>query len=183
MKLKTPFAALALASVALAGCTTTEETTANAQSKWVGQSADVFFAAYGPPMSNYPLNNGGTLYTWRGGETEVPVAKAPNSTFNKPPQQTTFNRGFSKTSTKVTHLSPGMIKTTTKSSSASASINVDGLLNTLANGGMPPKREMRRVYCEMQISTDANNVITSLHNTGDTAGAGFSMSRCAEVLK
>ena len=183
MKFKSAFAALSLASVALAGCTTTEETTANAQSRWVGQPADVFFAAYGPPRSNYPLNNGGTLYTWRGGEKEVPVAKPRNSMFKKPPQQTTFNRGFSKTTTKVTHMSPGMIKTTTKSSSGSASINVDKLLNTLANGGRAPKPEMRRVYCEMQISTDANDVITSLHNTGDTAGAGFSLSRCAEILK
>ena len=58
----------------LAGCTTTEEANQAIQGRWIGQPSDAFFSQYGPPSSAFPLNSGGTVYTWRGGETSRTVS-------------------------------------------------------------------------------------------------------------
>ncbi|MCQ8781506.1 hypothetical protein [Mangrovibrevibacter kandeliae] len=58
----------------LSGCTTTEEASQAIQSRWIGQPSDAFFSAYGPPASEFALNDGSTLYTWRGGDTERQIA-------------------------------------------------------------------------------------------------------------
>jgi hypothetical protein len=60
--------AIALLS-AVAGCTTTEQANQALKSRFIGQSSDSFFSQYGAPLSSFPLNNGGTVYRWRGGET------------------------------------------------------------------------------------------------------------------
>ncbi|MGV3548413.1 hypothetical protein [Rhizobium sp.] len=50
--------------LALAGCSTTATLSNDPlSSRWVGQEAGKFFAAYGPPVSD----DGGTIYVWRGG--------------------------------------------------------------------------------------------------------------------
>lgn len=59
---------VALAGLALAGCQTTEEAARNIQNRWLGQPADSFFVANGPPVSSFSRDNGGQIYTWRGGE-------------------------------------------------------------------------------------------------------------------
>jgi hypothetical protein len=38
------------------------------------------------------------------------------------------------------------------------------------------------VYCELQITTDADGDITDIRATGDTQSVGFVGSRCAEIL-
>ena len=60
-------AALMLPLAALAACTTTEDANRALQSRWIGQPAERFFAAYGPPIDEYPLSSG-KIYTWRGGD-------------------------------------------------------------------------------------------------------------------
>lgn len=60
---------LAGLAIALSACTTTTPSLSpkNAvETRWVGQSAGVFFAKYGPPLSD--VDSGGTTtYNWRGG--------------------------------------------------------------------------------------------------------------------
>ncbi len=63
-----PLIALLLLPLAvLAGCTTTEDANRALQSRWIGQPVERFFAAYGPPIDEYPLSSG-KIYTWRGGD-------------------------------------------------------------------------------------------------------------------
>lgn len=60
---------LAGLAMALSACTTTTPSLApkNAvETRWVGQSAGVFFAKYGPPLSDVDSGNT-TTFTWRGG--------------------------------------------------------------------------------------------------------------------
>ena len=49
-------AVLILGGSILAGCTTTEDANRALQSRWIGQPVERFFAAYGPPISEYPLS-------------------------------------------------------------------------------------------------------------------------------
>ena len=66
--MKTTMLAALLATAVLAGCQTTQEAAKTMRSEWVGQRADTFFVTNGPPVSSYPLDNGGQIHTWRGGE-------------------------------------------------------------------------------------------------------------------
>ena len=70
MKLRT-FAAAGLA-IALAGCTTVQTSADPISSRWVGQSAGKFFAAYGPPINDIE-NGSGVNYTCKGGYKTVRV--------------------------------------------------------------------------------------------------------------
>lgn len=70
MKFRT-FAAAGLA-LALAGCTTIPSSGNSIESRWVGQSAGRFFAAFGPPISDAE-NGSSTIYTWRGGYKTVRI--------------------------------------------------------------------------------------------------------------
>lgn len=62
-------ATLAGLMLAVAGCTTVAPTvpTTALETRWIGQSAGAFFAAYGPPVRDIEGMDGQTLYTWRGG--------------------------------------------------------------------------------------------------------------------
>jgi hypothetical protein len=55
--------------LALAGCTTAAVTTSSrsngVDTRWRGQSAGVFFAKFGPPISDVQSGSD-TLFTWRG---------------------------------------------------------------------------------------------------------------------
>jgi hypothetical protein len=63
-RMKLRIALLTLAGLILAGCSTTASLSNDPlSSRWVGQEAGKFFAAYGPPASD----DGGTTYVWRGG--------------------------------------------------------------------------------------------------------------------
>ena len=52
--------------LALAGCTTTGGLGSPLKARWVGKPAGVFFAAYGPPLSDVETGST-TIYDWRGG--------------------------------------------------------------------------------------------------------------------
>ncbi len=69
--MKTTMLAALLAATVLAGCQTTQEAAKAMQSEWIGERADSFFIANGPPVSSYPLDNGGQIHTWRGGEAST----------------------------------------------------------------------------------------------------------------
>ncbi|CUA85043.1 hypothetical protein IMF23_06725 [Chelatococcus daeguensis] len=167
------WAAIALtlaASVVVAGCKTTEETSKALRGKWIGQTADAFFVENGPPLSRYELDGGGAIYTWRGGETSyVQPARVQTQGPSQP-----LNRS-ERTVTTVSNPAPGTTVTRTKTTSTSF-------------GAMMPTavivESARRVdlFCEAQIATDAQGVITSVRINRDTDGAGFSFSRCAELF-
>lgn len=60
-------AILAVTALTLTACTTAAVPSNPLQARWNGKGADVFFAAYGPPLSDQPSSGGATLYSWRGG--------------------------------------------------------------------------------------------------------------------
>lgn len=144
----------------LAGCTTTEEANQAIQGRWIGQSSDAFFSQYGPPSSEFPLNSGGTVYTWRGGETDRNVP-AQYRDMTKQEREYEKRRG------------------------GSTIINIGG---NMAMDATPPGKVLlapsrtEELGCEAQISTNSGGVITSIRTSRDTDGEGFSFSRCAEVF-
>ncbi|MEX6505894.1 hypothetical protein [Jiella sp. M17.18] len=145
--------------VALAGCTTTEEANQAIQGRWIGQPSDAFFSQYGPPVSDYPLNGGGKIYTWQGGDTVRDIA----------PQY----RPMTKQELEAQKKAPRMV------------INIGG--NGMADEAPPgqvlvsPGRS-EHLGCEAQITTNPAGIITAIHTSRDTDGEGFSLSRCAEVF-
>jgi hypothetical protein len=56
-----------LMGFALCSCSTAEEGLQGVRNQYLGQKADQFFIARGPPASSYKLTDGGTIYTWTGG--------------------------------------------------------------------------------------------------------------------
>ncbi|WP_117195095.1 hypothetical protein [Rhizobium terrae] len=162
------WAALGVLALGVAGCTTTEEANKAIQSKWIGQPVDSFFTYYGPPVSSFPLNDGGTIYTWVGGQTtrHIPAQyqTIPANDANK----------VTRTTTETHRNADGSTTTTTRSSSFGV--------------GQPPVTRMvsparsEDLFCELQITTGPDKVIRMLRATNDTDGEGLSFSRCAEVM-
>ncbi len=142
-----------------AGCVTTEEANQAIQSRWIGQPSDVFFAQYGPPVSQFAMNDGGTIYTWRGGETSRDVAPV--------------YRPMTEQEKAAARNAPHTV------------INIGGTYN--ANPAPPgqvvvsPGR-VDYLACEAQITTSPAGIITYIKATRDTDGQGLSFSRCAEVF-
>jgi hypothetical protein len=71
------FAAAFAASIGLAGCQSTQETSQHLQSNWVGKSSDDFFIKHGAPIGAFALADGGAIYTWDGARTSVYVPSVP----------------------------------------------------------------------------------------------------------
>jgi hypothetical protein len=69
-------AALALA---VAACTTTQDVETSLQSDWIGHQADDFYVAYGPPQSQYKLDNGSQIERWSSGVRTVVIPGSSNS--------------------------------------------------------------------------------------------------------
>jgi len=65
--MKSRIALLAGLALALTACTTATVASNPLQARWNGKSAGIFFAAYGPPISDVAGAGGTTLYKWRGG--------------------------------------------------------------------------------------------------------------------
>ncbi len=165
---------LGMLAAALAGCTTTEEANKAIKSRWIGQPSDSFFAQYGPPIRSFPLNNGGVVYTWRGGET-TQVIPAEYRTI-QPSQPATPLASSSNTVTTVTNPNPGTTVTETRTTN----FNV-GLQAQPQQVLVRPER-IERLFCEAQITVDPSGIIGNIEASRDTTGAGFSLSRCAEVF-
>ncbi|MCO5089504.1 hypothetical protein [Bosea sp. (in: a-proteobacteria)] len=78
--------AVGFVAVALAGCQTTKQASEVLENRWIGQPADAFFVANGPPASEFTRDTGGAIYTWRGGEAtshlpaqwQMPASKPAN---------------------------------------------------------------------------------------------------------
>ncbi|MCB8837215.1 hypothetical protein [Aurantimonas sp. VKM B-3413] len=160
MKLRLSIAGLAACLAAgMAGCTTTEEANQAIQGRWIGQSSDAFFSQYGPPASQFPLNGGGTIYTWRGGETDrnIPAQYRPTTKqeleLEKKGPRTIINIGGDMS---MDRAPPGQV--------------------------LVSQARTEQLGCEAQITTNPAGVITAIRASRDTDGEGFSLSRCAEVF-
>lgn len=195
-----------IVSAGLSSCTTTEQASSAMQSRWLGQSADTFFTQNGPPASSYTLANGNVIHTWRGGETtrHVPARYAApqmqavsppplpsfgsNSAFGKPAfgtpasTQPVWGRQVVRTETKVETPQPGVTRTTTVTKSSGASIGWTPPASASSQGQLLSPARTEQLYCELQLTADQENIIRSIRISKDTAGAGFSLSRCAEVM-
>jgi hypothetical protein len=148
-------AALLATCLLMAGCTTTEDAQRSVAGRWPGQPVDSFFSAYGPPVSNYKLSGGRTIYTWRGGKLDkyIPpdyqiVRRDP---FYDPMLGPRFGPRFA-----PWYDDPQMVM-------------------------VSPGRDVR-LQCEAQITVNKARVIEAISLSGDTEGDGISRSRCAEVF-
>lgn len=169
------FIGFGLVMLAMAGCATTEEANKAMQSRWVGQPSDAFFAAYGPPIRSFPLNNGGAVYSWRGGET-TRVIPAQYQTVQPAAPAAPL---ASNTQTTTTVSNPNPNTTVTRTTTSSMSI---GLPTVQPQQVMVRPERVESLLCEAQITVDAGGVITNIQASRDTTGAGLSLSRCAEVF-
>jgi hypothetical protein len=165
---------LGILMLAVAGCTTTEEANKAIKSQWIGQTSDAFFSQYGPPIRSFPLNDGGAVYTWRGGDTTRVI----------PAQYRTVTPGApadplaSSTRTTTTVSSPDPRTTVTETRTTSMRVGVTPQPQQIL---VQPER-VEALFCEAQISVDVTGVITNIQASRDTDGAGLSLSRCAEVF-
>ena len=142
-------------AAALSACVTTGDVDLQLKSQWIGASSDQFFTRYGPPASEFKLANGGKIYTWRGGQA-VRHVDAQYQIIDGD----TFMMG------RHGHWHGGV---------AGFWIGSPGAIMV-----SPPRDES--IYCEAEITVDRKRVIQAIRASGDTAGLGFSLSRCAEVL-
>ncbi|BDA85763.1 hypothetical protein Sa4125_33050 [Aureimonas sp. SA4125] len=153
---------VALAAVLMVtGCTTTEEANVAMRTDWIGRSSDDFFSAYGPPYQSYDRQDGGTIYSWRGGETRRFV----------PAQFATVGEGRERKTTRVVTDSSGRSVVETRS-------RTEEPLRVMT---APPRSE--ELFCEAQITADKDGIIRFIGATGDTDGEGLSFSRCGELFK
>ncbi|MCY0095048.1 hypothetical protein [Hoeflea ulvae] len=81
--MKFRLALLAVAAAGLTACTSASIPSNPLEARWNGKSAGVFFAAFGPPVSDRAGAGGTTFYNWRGGfgrgrpcTVELTVSKA-----------------------------------------------------------------------------------------------------------
>ncbi len=165
--------AIGAALAVLAGCVTTEQAQKAMDSRFIGQPSDAFFAQYGAPQSSFGLNNGGTTYRWKGGETVINIPAQ-----YKTVEQPATGIGSNKTKSTTTVSRPDANTTVTETNSTTFSMNVAAPAQQVL---VAPARTVP-VFCEAQISVDPKGIITNIRVTQDTQGAGLSISRCAEVF-
>jgi hypothetical protein len=219
--MKQALAALMIpALLAIAGCQTTADAQNSISSSYVGTPADDFFARHGAPFSTYQRQDGGRMYSWRGGERTVSVAPPPpppplpgfgqpafgqpafgQPAFGQPAfgqpfgtapfgqqatSQTIFADSRSRTSTQEYTRADGTRVTESQTRSSGVNVGLDpSRLAGAALGTQPaarPQGQTRQLLCELSITADANNTITSISVQRDTQGVGASFSRCAEVF-
>jgi hypothetical protein len=164
--------ALLVVLLMLSRCATTQDAEKAMGSKYIGQSSDVFFSHNGPPRSYFELNNGGRVYTWRGGETTIHVAAETKTIAATPGTQSTTE----KTTTKESKPDPNT--TVTQTTSTSFSVGTPATSTTVVT---KPAQKVP-IYCEAQITTDEKGIITDIRATGDTQSVGLVGSRCAEIF-
>ena len=155
-------AALMIPLAILTACTTTEDANRALQSRWIGQPVERFFAAYGPPIGDYPLSSG-KIYTWRGGDKTRYIPP----TYSSPEPARVVVRTDTRTDG-----SGNTVVTETRVVTRDPFLEPEMIT--------PPRYQ--QLFCELQINTDRSGVITSIRASNDTDGDGFSLSRCAEVL-
>lgn len=150
----------------IAGCATLDP---KINQRFIGKTSDAFFVAFGVPKSTLQLNDGGKIYTWRGGENTIFLPGYQETVGDELSFITSKDR--SKTS------SHGNVRTTTTiSQSRTKTISLSGN-ETITYGDITIRQ-----FCEAQIVVNSIGVIVQFEVTGDTRGNGFNRSRCAEVL-
>lgn len=163
--------AVVACALALGACKTTEEAARNVRGKWIGQRADAFFIENGPPVSSFELDGGGTIYTWRGGETSY---VRPARVTTQPAFGSNNFSTRSRTTSATFETGPGSTVTRSRTTTTSFGYSPQAVLVQPA--------ERVELVCEAQIATDTNGIITSVRINRDTEGAFLSLSRCADLF-
>lgn len=146
----------------LSACTTTEDANRALQTRWIGQPAERFFAAYGPPTGEYPLSSG-KIYSWRGGDK----TRYTPPTYSTPEPDRTI------------------VRTQTRTDGSGKTVVTETRIvqrDPFWEPEMISPPQYQQLFCELQINTDKSDIIVSIRASNDTDGDGFSLSRCAEVL-
>jgi hypothetical protein len=167
-------AMLAVTALALSACVSTQDVSKSLGTRYVGQPSDAFFAQYGPPAKSMRLNDGSTVYNWHGGDSMImiPAEYKTVETPGSPPLA-----GNSTTRTTVSHPDENTTETNSSTTSWSMGGSPGGSQQVLVHAAY-----QKQLYCEARITTDPQGKIVSVEATQDTQGAGFSISRCAEVF-
>lgn len=165
------------ACLAAAGCAGTQEAEKTMATQYLGKPGDTFFARYGAAQSTTRLSDGGTVYDWVGGRGTVNVPPVYRTA--APPMMAMPAMGGIETHSKTTvsNPSPGTTVTTTRSTSVGFSVGVPTAMQVMVT----PAQTVE-VFCEAQITTNAQGIITHIHASNDTRGMGLSLSRCAEIF-
>lgn len=170
---------LLIATLTLWGCgATTHQAEKSMQASFIGKPSDAFFAKYGAPMSAFKLNDGGTLYRWRGGESTVNIPAQYRTIAPVAPAMGT-ETGRSTTTTSVSQ--PNANTTVSRSTTRSFSVGM-GVGVPLAQQILVSPARTEQLFCEAEITVNAQGLITHVHALQDTHGEAFSQSRCAEVF-
>ena len=171
------FATLAAAALMLTACASTKEAEKSMATQYLGKPSDTFFAKNGAPQSSYKLNDGGTVFDWVGGRGTVQVPPVYRTVTPVMPAMPMMGTESTHTTTHVSNPSPNTTVTTSRSTSVGFSVGVP----TAAQIMVTPAQTVE-VFCEAQITTNAQGIITHIHAAQDTRGVGVSLSRCAEVF-
>ncbi len=171
------FLAPAAVALGLVGCASTHEAEKAMATQYLGKPSDAFFAQYGAPQSSYKLNDGSTVYDWIGGRGTVQVPPVYRTVTPAMPAMPAMGSSQTHTTTTVSNPTPGT--TVTKSHSTSVGFSVG--MPTPAQVMVTPAQTVE-VFCEAQITANAQGIITHIHASQDTRGLGMSLSRCAEVF-
>jgi hypothetical protein len=166
---------LVCAAALLAACGTTKEAEKSMAAQYLGKPVDSFFARHGAPQSSYKLSDGGTVYDWVGGRTTIDVAPVYRTI--TPVAAPAMGTGETKTTTHTSNPSPGTTVTTSRTTGYSFSVGVPTAMQVMVT----PAQQIQ-VFCEAQITTNAQGIITHIHASQDTRGAEMKLSRCAEVF-
>jgi hypothetical protein len=169
---RAPVEGLLACLLVLSGCATTQDAEKHMGAKYIGKSSDAFFSHNGPPLSYFDMNDGGRLYTWRGGETTIVVAAETKTIAATPGTQATTEK------TTTTQSQPDPNTTVTKTTTTSFSVGSPAASTTVVT---KPAQHVP-IYCEVQITTDDKGIITDIKATGDTQSLGLVGSRCAEIF-
>ncbi|MBS0327375.1 MAG: hypothetical protein JSS46_12635 [Proteobacteria bacterium] len=165
-------AAVAIALLVV-GCATTRDAEKSMEASFVGKPTDAFFAKFGAPASSFKLNDGGTVYDWIGGRETINVPPVYQTVAAPALPGGEVTKSHS-TST-VSNPSPGTTVTTTHSSSFSVGLSAPS--QVIVTPG-----HAEELFCEAQITANAQGVITQIRASRDTRGARMGLSRCAEVF-
>lgn len=140
-------------------------------------------ARYAAPTAPSPIAGG-----WSGGTgpafrpSAIGASGFGQGGMASAPSTPLYGRQTVQTSSMTDNSQPGVTRTTTTTTTSGGGINLTLPSQNAGHGRMLSPGRTETLFCELQITADAERVIRALRISKDTAGAGVSLSRCAEVL-
>ena len=119
----------------------------------------------GPPKTSFPLQSGGTVYSWQVSDVVLTIPAQYQTV--KPPSG--FDTERSKSTTTVIH--PGASTTVAETRFSSFSFGAGPAATRVL---VAPARTVP-LYCQAQISVDPAGIVNHVHVTADTQGTGLQL--------